>query len=45
LSVDDIKKYHKEDHFTFLVVEANAVYFGFDLSIVKEYEIAVKIVT
>ncbi len=28
-----------------MVVEANDLYFGFDLSIVKEYEIAVKIVT
>ena len=45
MSVDDIKRYYKEDHFTFLVVEANDLYFGFDLSIVKEYEIAVKIVT
>ncbi len=45
MSVDDIKKYYKEDHFTFLVVEANDLYFGFDLSIVEEYEIDVKIVT
>ncbi len=32
MSIDDIKKYFKEDHFTFLVVKANDLYFGFDLS-------------
>ncbi len=28
-----------------MVAEANDLFFGFDLSIIKEYEIAVKIVT
>jgi hypothetical protein len=40
-----IKKYFKEDHFTFLVVEANELYFRFDLSKAAEFDIAVKIVT
>ncbi len=39
------KKYYKEDHFSFLVVEAKDLYYGFDLSKAEEYEIAVKIVT
>jgi hypothetical protein len=45
LSIDDIKKYFKEDHFTFFVVEANDLYLGFDLSKADEYDIAVKTVT
>ncbi len=45
MSIDDIKKYFKEDHFTFLVVEANELYFGFDLHKADEFNIAVKIVT
>jgi hypothetical protein len=43
--IDDIKKYFKEDHFTFLVVEANELYFGFDLRKAAEFDIAVKIVS
>ncbi len=45
LSIDDIKKYFKEDHFTFLVVETNELFFGFDLSKAAEVDIAVKLVT
>ncbi len=45
LSIDDIKKYFKEDHFTFLVVEANELYFGFDQRKAAEFDITVKIVT
>ena len=45
MTIDDIKKYFKENHFTFLVVKANDLYFGFDLSEAEEYQIAVKIVT
>ncbi len=39
LSIDDIKKYFKEDHFTFLVVEANELHFGFDLSKAAEFSL------
>ncbi len=39
MSIDDIKQYFKEDHFTFLVVKANDLYFGFDLSKAEEYNI------
>ncbi len=40
-----MKNYHELDNFTYLVVKANDLYFGFDLSKAEEYEIAVKIVT
>ncbi len=45
LSVDDMKNYYDLDNFTYLVVKANDLYFGFDLSEAEEYQIAVKIVT
>ncbi len=40
-----MKNYYELDNFTYLVVKANDLYFGFDLSKAEEYEIAVKIVT
>ncbi len=40
-----MKNYYKLDNFTYLVVKANDLYFGFDLSKAEEYEIAVEIVT
>ena len=40
-----MKNYNELDNFKYLVVKANDLYFGFDLSEAEEYEIAVKIVT
>ena len=40
-----MEKYYEDDNFLYLVVEVNDLHFGFDLSAVKDYEIAVKIVT
>ncbi len=40
-----MKNYYELDNFTYLVVKANDLYFGFDLSNAEEYEIAVEIVT
>jgi hypothetical protein len=45
LSVNDIKNTTKRIPFSFLVVEAKDLYYGFDLSKAEEYEIAVKMVT
>jgi len=40
-----MEKYYENNHFLYLVVEVTDLYFGFDLTIVRDYEIAVKIVT
>ena len=40
-----MEKYYEDDNFLYLVVEVNDLHFGFDLSTVNDYEIAVKIVT
>jgi hypothetical protein len=40
-----MEKYYENDHFLYLVVEVTDLYFGFDLTIVRDYEIAVKIFT
>jgi len=40
-----MEKYYENDHFLYLVVEVTDLYFGFDLTIVRDYEIAAKIVT
>ena len=45
MSVDDMENYYEDDNFLYLVVEVTDLYFGFDLSTVIDYEIAVKIVT
>ncbi len=45
MSVDDMEKYYEDDNFLYLVVEVIDLHFGFDLSTVNVYEIAVKIVT
>ena len=40
-----MEKYYEDDNFLYLVVEVIDLYFGFDLSTVRDYEIAAKIVT
>ncbi len=40
-----MEKYYEDDNFLYLVVEVIDLHFGFDLSTVNDYEIAVKIVT
>ena len=40
-----MEKYYEDDNFLYLVVEVTDLYFGFDLSTVRDHEIAVKIVT
>jgi hypothetical protein len=45
MSVDEMEKYYEGDNFLYLVVEVIDLYFGFDLSTVRDYEIAAKIVT
>jgi hypothetical protein len=37
LSIYDMKNYYELDNFTYLVVKANDLYFGFDLSKAEEY--------
>jgi hypothetical protein len=45
MSVEEMEKYYEDDNFLYLVVEVIDLYFGFDLSTDKDYEIATKIVT